>query len=291
MVDVWAPEPAAGRDEPDGRAGAARASGRPTRSARAGRRWPRRPRWSRTLPSTGDGADVAGPADAPVAPGVEPARRGGADAGRSRTPRRCALAARGATCCSPSGPRPAPTARPGRGGAARRTCRCPSWWRCAGTRRRWPARCAGRAGPPDPYARRGTAFHAWLEQRFGADRLLDLDELPGAADEDAAPDEELAALQERVPGRRVGRPDAGRGGGAVRDGGRRRGGPGPDGRGLRATRAAGSTSSTGRPGGSRRRGGRRGGGAAGGVPAGLGGAGRACRWSGCGRRSTTSGTG
>ena len=50
---------------------------------------------------------------------------------------------------------------------------------------------------PDPYARRGTAFHAWLEQRFGADRLLDLDELPGAADADAAPDEELAALQER----------------------------------------------------------------------------------------------
>jgi DNA helicase-2/ATP-dependent DNA helicase PcrA len=50
---------------------------------------------------------------------------------------------------------------------------------------------------PDPYARRGTAFHAWLEQRFGADRLLDLDELPGAADEDAAPDTALARLQER----------------------------------------------------------------------------------------------
>jgi DNA helicase-2/ATP-dependent DNA helicase PcrA len=50
---------------------------------------------------------------------------------------------------------------------------------------------------PDPYARRGTAFHAWLEQRFGADRLLDLDELPGAADEDAAPDAALARLQQR----------------------------------------------------------------------------------------------
>ncbi|MDG4767762.1 UvrD-helicase domain-containing protein [Solwaraspora sp. WMMD406] len=49
---------------------------------------------------------------------------------------------------------------------------------------------------PDPYARRGTAFHAWLEQRFGADRLLDIDELPGAADEDAAPDEALRRLQE-----------------------------------------------------------------------------------------------
>ncbi|MEU7610577.1 ATP-dependent DNA helicase [Micromonospora sp. NPDC049204] len=50
---------------------------------------------------------------------------------------------------------------------------------------------------PNPYARRGTAFHAWLEQRFGADRLLDLDELPGAADADAAPDEALVELQER----------------------------------------------------------------------------------------------
>jgi DNA helicase-2/ATP-dependent DNA helicase PcrA len=50
---------------------------------------------------------------------------------------------------------------------------------------------------PDPYARRGTAFHAWLEQRFGADRLLDVDSLPGAADEDASPDEALAELQER----------------------------------------------------------------------------------------------
>ncbi|MFB9694633.1 UvrD-helicase domain-containing protein [Amorphoplanes digitatis] len=49
---------------------------------------------------------------------------------------------------------------------------------------------------PAPHARRGTAFHAWLEQRYGSVRLLDLDELPGAADDDAAADEELAALQE-----------------------------------------------------------------------------------------------
>ena len=49
---------------------------------------------------------------------------------------------------------------------------------------------------PAPFARRGTAFHAWLEQRFGSIRLLDLDELPGAADDEAAPDEELAALQQ-----------------------------------------------------------------------------------------------
>ncbi|HZN20894.1 MAG TPA: UvrD-helicase domain-containing protein [Micromonosporaceae bacterium] len=50
---------------------------------------------------------------------------------------------------------------------------------------------------PDPHARRGTAFHRWLEQRFGADQLLDIDELPGAADEDAAPDAVLVELQER----------------------------------------------------------------------------------------------
>jgi len=49
---------------------------------------------------------------------------------------------------------------------------------------------------PNPTARRGTAFHTWLERRFGASRLLDLDELPGAADADAAPDTELTALQE-----------------------------------------------------------------------------------------------
>jgi DNA helicase II / ATP-dependent DNA helicase PcrA len=49
---------------------------------------------------------------------------------------------------------------------------------------------------PNPHARRGTAFHAWLEQRFGAAQLLDLDELPGAADEGAASDDALAELQD-----------------------------------------------------------------------------------------------
>ncbi|AWG99804.1 ATP-dependent helicase [Rhodococcus ruber] len=48
---------------------------------------------------------------------------------------------------------------------------------------------------PNPLARRGTAFHAWLERRYGATRLLDLDELPGA--DDAGGDEtELDRLQE-----------------------------------------------------------------------------------------------
>jgi DNA helicase-2/ATP-dependent DNA helicase PcrA len=49
---------------------------------------------------------------------------------------------------------------------------------------------------PNPLARRGTAFHAWLERRFGSTRLIDLDELPGAADAGAAPDTELTALQD-----------------------------------------------------------------------------------------------
>nr|WP_198664076.1 ATP-dependent DNA helicase [Jiangella endophytica] len=50
--------------------------------------------------------------------------------------------------------------------------------------------------PPAPLARRGTLFHAWLESRWGAPRLLDVDELPGFADDGAAPDRELASLQE-----------------------------------------------------------------------------------------------
>jgi DNA helicase-2/ATP-dependent DNA helicase PcrA len=49
--------------------------------------------------------------------------------------------------------------------------------------------------PPNPMARNGTAFHAWLERRFGCTRLIDHDELPGAADEGAAPNTELALLQ------------------------------------------------------------------------------------------------
>ena len=49
---------------------------------------------------------------------------------------------------------------------------------------------------PAPLARRGTRFHLWLEQRWGQQRLLDVDELPGAADETAEPDADLLALQE-----------------------------------------------------------------------------------------------
>lgn len=48
---------------------------------------------------------------------------------------------------------------------------------------------------PNPFARNGTAFHAWLERRYGATRLLDLDELPGAADTTAAGSGSLEELQ------------------------------------------------------------------------------------------------
>jgi DNA helicase-2/ATP-dependent DNA helicase PcrA len=40
---------------------------------------------------------------------------------------------------------------------------------------------------PNPSVRRGTAFHGWLERRFSAGRLFDVDELPGATDADDLP--------------------------------------------------------------------------------------------------------
>ncbi|HEY7223535.1 MAG TPA: UvrD-helicase domain-containing protein [Micromonosporaceae bacterium] len=49
---------------------------------------------------------------------------------------------------------------------------------------------------PDVHARRGTAFHLWLERRFGGEALLDLADLPGAGDDGAAPDSDLEALQQ-----------------------------------------------------------------------------------------------
>jgi DNA helicase-2/ATP-dependent DNA helicase PcrA len=47
---------------------------------------------------------------------------------------------------------------------------------------------------PAPWARRGTAFHTWLEERWQAQTLLDLDQLPGAADE-TADDGDFEALR------------------------------------------------------------------------------------------------
>ena len=51
--------------------------------------------------------------------------------------------------------------------------------------------------PPAPLARRGTDFHAWLERRFGPQRLIDPGDLFGAADEGEPADADLAALTAR----------------------------------------------------------------------------------------------
>ena len=52
--------------------------------------------------------------------------------------------------------------------------------------------------PPAPQARRGSAFHRWLEERFGQQRLLDPADLLGAADELAGDGDasDLASLRE-----------------------------------------------------------------------------------------------
>ncbi|HWS92869.1 MAG TPA: PD-(D/E)XK nuclease family protein, partial [Mycobacterium sp.] len=48
---------------------------------------------------------------------------------------------------------------------------------------------------PDPHALLGNAFHAWVQQFYGAEWLFDLGDLPGAADSDVGDTQELAALQ------------------------------------------------------------------------------------------------
>jgi DNA helicase II / ATP-dependent DNA helicase PcrA len=50
---------------------------------------------------------------------------------------------------------------------------------------------------PDPHALLGSAFHEWVQRFYGAERLFDLGDLPGAADTDSAQRdaEELATLQ------------------------------------------------------------------------------------------------
>lgn len=55
-------------------------------------------------------------------------------------------------------------------------------------RRRLPTR-------PDPHALLGTAFHDWVQRFYHAERLFDLDDLPGAVDHDAGVMDELAELQ------------------------------------------------------------------------------------------------
>jgi DNA helicase-2/ATP-dependent DNA helicase PcrA len=46
-------------------------------------------------------------------------------------------------------------------------------------------------------ARRGTAFHAWVEQHFAQAAFVDLLDLPGSADDDPGQDQELSLMKER----------------------------------------------------------------------------------------------
>ena len=59
------------------------------------------------------------------------------------------------------------------------------------------ARRLRRPMPSEPAvaARRGTAFHAWVEQHYGNAALVDVDELPGFGDEEPAPDDALPRLK------------------------------------------------------------------------------------------------
>lgn len=51
--------------------------------------------------------------------------------------------------------------------------------------------------PPALAARRGTAFHAWVEQHFSQAAFVDVMDLPGSADEHPAGDQELPLMKER----------------------------------------------------------------------------------------------
>jgi len=48
---------------------------------------------------------------------------------------------------------------------------------------------------PATAARRGTAFHAWVEQHYAQAAIIDLDELPGSADESAADEGDLDLMK------------------------------------------------------------------------------------------------
>jgi DNA helicase-2/ATP-dependent DNA helicase PcrA len=51
--------------------------------------------------------------------------------------------------------------------------------------------------PPALAARRGTAFHAWVEQHYAQAAMVDILDLPGSADDDHGDDAALPLMQER----------------------------------------------------------------------------------------------
>ena len=50
-------------------------------------------------------------------------------------------------------------------------------------------------GPPALAARRGTAFHAWIEEHYSKAAMVDLFDLPGSADQDVAHEEDLDLMK------------------------------------------------------------------------------------------------
>ena len=134
------------------------------------------------------------------------------------------------TCCSLSTPR----CRRRRASMScyRPNCPCRSSSPSAATLTGWPRRLR-RPLPakPAPLARRGTAFHAWLERRWSAQALLDVDELPGAARRERRRCR-LRRVTARLRGESVGGADAVRGRGAVRHDHRTGHGAGANGRGV-----------------------------------------------------------
>ena len=105
--------------------------------------------------------------------------------------------------------------------------------------------------PPALAARRGTAFHAWVEQHYAQAAMVDILDLPGSADDDPGDDADLPLMKERFLASEWAAPHPGRDRDRRRDGHRRDRRPRPHRRGLPARRAAASRSSTGRPGPSR----------------------------------------
>ena len=196
-----------------------------------------------------------------------------------------------------TGTAPVRPGRPGRSAAP--SSGVIRWSPWPGIRPNLPRRSAGRCRAARcSEASRGTAFHEWLEQRFGrgaADRRCRVAGRRRRRRRPLAGDPELSeALKAAFEAERVGGPVAVGGRGRVRDPDRRPDGPRPDRRCVRRrTRRAATTSWTGRPA-SKQAG--LGGGRSGRSPCSSRRTGwpgphwRRCRWIRCERRSTTCGT-
>ena len=126
----------------------------------------------------------------------------------------------------------------GRRRRCRRTCRPRRWSSLAEDAERFTLDLRRpMPTPPALAARRGTAFHAWVEEHYSRAAFVDVHDLPGSADDGRRPTPTSARAAGALPGQRVGRPHAGRGRDQRRDRRRRHRGARPDRRGLRGGRA------------------------------------------------------